>query len=187
MAWYALFVMTGHEHEVAGTITQRWRISGGLKPIVLTRDFRFRKAGKVLSERKCWIPGYVFLESEMDGLDFYQKIKPYVAQTKKVIKLLQHGRPIDLCRHTNHADWIFEVQEAERLFLQKLLNHEHCVEMSYGYKNGRSITVTDGPLVGLEGLIKNFDRHKMVAVIETLLFGSMQEVKVGLEVADAIP
>ena len=81
MAWYAMFVMTGHEHEVADIISNYWRVDG-VKPFVPMFDVRFRKAGKVLSETRRWIPGYVFLESELSGLDFYLQVRPHILHTE---------------------------------------------------------------------------------------------------------
>lgn len=178
MALYALFVMTGYEHEVAKVISRSWRVDG-LRPFVPMFDARFRKAGEVLSEKRRWIPGYVFIESEMSGLDFYLKIKPYVSCTEKALKLLRYGN--------GHMDLSFEMQEADRAFLSKLLNEEECIEMSYGYIKGSSIIVTDGPMIGLEGLIKKVNRHKMLATIETSIFGDIREVTVGLEIISKMP
>jgi len=173
MAWYALFVMTGYEHEVANNILRLWRLDG-LRPFIPMFDARFRKAGKVLKEKRRWIPGYVFLESEATGLDFYLQVKPHILLTEKALKLLRYGN--------GYMDSSFEMQEAERAFLDKLLNDEQCVEMSHGYSKGTTIIITDGPMVGLEGLIKKVNRHKMEATIETRFFGSMREVTVGLEI-----
>ena len=174
MAWYSLFVMTGYEHEVLDIISRTWHVDG-LRPFVPMYDTRFRKLGKVLSEKRRWIPGYVFLESEDNGLDFYLKVKPLISRTEKALKLLRYGV-------SGHFDLSFEMQENERVFLQKLLNDEQCVDMSQGYIKGTSIIITDGPMVGLEGLIKKVNRHKMEATIEASLFGDLRDVKVGLEI-----
>jgi len=172
MAWYTLFVMTGHEHEVASVISHYWRVDG-VRPFVPMFDARFRKAGTVLSEKRRWIPGYVFLESELSGLDFYLQIKPHILRTEKALRLLRYG--------SSNMDSAFEMQDVECIFLQKLLNSEQYIEMSQGYIKGTTIIVTDGPLVGLEGLIKKVNRHRMEATIEISLFGSIREVRIGLE------
>jgi len=178
MAWYALFVMTGQEHKVASTISRYWQIDG-LRPFVPMFDARFKKANKVLSEKRRWIPGYVFLESEMSGIELYMQIKPHVSRTESALKLLRYG--------TGNTDLSFEIQETERNFLQQLLNDEQCVEMSHGYIKGTSIVVTDGPMVGMEGLIKKVNRHKMEAVIDAFMFGNIREVTIGLEIVSKLP
>jgi len=177
MAWYALFVMTGREHEVAGIISRHWRIDG-LIPFVPMFDARFRKASVVLSEKRRWIPGYVFLESEMNGLDFYLQIKPYISRTEDALKLLRYDN--------SHMDSSFEMQETDRAFLDKFLNEEHCVEMSQGYIKGTSIVITEGPMIGLEGSIKKVNRHKMLATIEASILGDVREITVGLEIVSKI-
>ena len=177
MAWYTLFVMTGYEHAVASTISRSWRIDG-LRPFVPMFDARFRKAGKVLSEKRRLIPGYIFIESELSGLDFYLQVKPHIVRTEKALKLLSYG--------DGHADSSFEMLEAEHSFLNEFLNNEQCVEMSHGYMKGTSVVVTDGPMVGHEGLIKKVNRHKMEATIEMFLLGSVREVTVGLEVVSKL-
>ena len=177
MAWYVLFVMTGYEHKVANIVSRHWRIDG-LRPFVPMFDARFRKAGVVLSEKRRWIPGYVFLESEMSGLELYLKIKPYVSRTENALKLLRYGN--------GYMGSSFEMQEGDRAFLDKLLNEEHCVEMSQGYIKGTSIIVTEGPMIGLEGLIKKVNRHKMLATIEASIFGDIREITIGLEIISKI-
>ena len=178
MALYALFVMTGHEHKVANIISRFWYIDG-LKPFVPMFETHFRKSGKVHSEKRRWIPGYVFLESELNGLEFYLQIKPHISRTENALKLLRYGN--------DNTDSSFEIHEKEQTFLQNFLNNEQCVEMSHGYIKGTSVVVTDGPMVGFEGLIKKVNRHKMAATIETSLLGSMREITVGLEIITKLP
>jgi len=178
MAWYALFVKTGYEHDVASTISQLWCIDG-LRPFIPMVDTRFRKAGKVLLEKRRWFPGYVFIESEVNGFDFYLQAKPHISRTKNVLKLLRYGN--------GNTDSSFEIQETEREFFDKLLNGERCVEMSRGYMKGNSIVVTEGPMVGLESLIKKVNRHKMQVTVEVFLLGCLREVTLGLEIVSKLP
>ena len=44
----------------------------------------------------------------------------------------------------------------------------------------------EGPLVGMEGMIKRIDRHKRMAVLEVELFNRISEVKVGLEIVEKV-
>ena len=173
MAWYTLFVATGYEHKIERTISLFWRIDG-LKPFIPMYDTRFRRAGKIITAKKCLIPGYVFLEADVDGLDFYMLVRPLIARTEYALKLLKYGQ--------DFSDESFELNDAECEFLKKILSDTRCVEMSQGYIEGNSIVVTEGPLVGLEGLIKRLNRHKMEATIETSIMGSVREVKIGLEI-----
>jgi len=173
MAWYALFVMTGYEHKIANIISQFWRIDG-LKSFVPVYGAHFRKAGKVFSEKKICFPGYVFLESETRGLEFYLSVKSNIYHTEHALRLLRYS--------ASYLDLSFEMNEDDYSFLRKLLNDEHCIEMSQGCIKGTNIMVTDGPLRGLEGMIKRVNRHKMEATIETSFMGSSREITVGFEI-----
>jgi len=178
MAWYALFVMTGYEHKTVNVISQFWHIDG-LKAFVPMYDAHFRKSGKVLLEKRRCIPGYVFLESETRGLEFYLSVRSYIYRTEHALKLLRYG--------VGHLDLSFEMNEDDHSFLRKLLNDEHCIEMSRGYIEGTNVIVTDGSLIGLEGLIKRVNRHKMEATIEASFMGLARNVTVGLEIVKKLP
>ena len=54
--------------------------------------------------------------------------------------------------------------------------------MSTGYMEGDKVMVVDGPLEGLETVIRRIDRHKRMATVEMHMFGRVQEVAVGLEI-----
>ena len=54
--------------------------------------------------------------------------------------------------------------------------------MSEGYITGDKVTVTRGPLIGLEGDIRKIDRHKRRAYLDVTLFGRTVPASVGLEV-----
>jgi len=172
-----MFVMTGYEHEIERTISKYWRIDG-VRSFIPMFDARFKKAGFVLSEKRRLMPGYVFLETGLSGLELYQLIKPHISRTENVLKLLRYG--------SGDMDESFELHEADRTFLQKLMNDEQCIEMSQGYIKGTAITITEGPLIGYEGLIKKVDRHKMEASIEISFFGGLREMKVGLEIVSKV-
>jgi len=178
MNWYVLFAMTGYEHQLANVISRVWRIDG-LRPFVPMYDTRFRKAGNILEEKKQLIPGYIFLESKADSLEFYSLVRPFIWQTEKALKLLRYGHTSD--------DFRFDMKAADCEFLQKFFNDEYCVEMSQGYMEGNSVIITDGPMIGLEGIIKRLYRRKMEAVVEAPFMGTIREMTVGLEIVKKIP
>jgi transcriptional antiterminator NusG len=45
------------------------------------------------------------------------------------------------------------------------------------------VIILSGPLEGMEGYIKKIDRHKRKAYLEIPMFGGVQTVEMGLEVA----
>lgn len=56
------------------------------------------------------------------------------------------------------------------------------VEVSTGYQEGDTITITDGPLMNQEGNIVKIDRHKRIAYVDVSLFGQVTRIQVGLEI-----
>ena len=174
---YVLFVMTGHEHKMVAEISHIWKIDG-LNPFVPMYDAHFRKAGKVFKEKRRSIPGYIFMESPMRGQEFYLSIRPFITRSQYSLKLLRNG--------TGYLDQNFEMDVNDYEFLRNLLNKDRCIGMSQGFIEGTNVIIIDGPLVGLEGMIKRINRHKMEATIETSFMGSVRELTVGLEVVNKI-
>jgi len=178
MYMYVLFVKTGYEHKLNEQITNVWRIDG-LKSYVPMYEFRFRKAGQKIIEKKRWFPGYIFFESAMNGLDFYLTVKPYITRSDYALKLLRYG--------DENINESFEMKDDESKVLLKLLDDERCVKMSVGLIEGSKIIINTGPLIGFEGLIKRINRHKMEATVELSFFGAIREVTVGLEIISKSP
>lgn len=59
---------------------------------------------------------------------------------------------------------------------------ERTVRMSHAIKEGDTVRIVDGPLVGFETKIKRIDAHKRLAYVALPLLGRPMTVKVGLEV-----
>ena len=79
-------------------------------------------------------------------------------------------------------EFFLPISPEEEKFLRRFLETEEVLPESYGVKEGDQVRILEGPLVGMEGLIKFIDRHKRMAVLETELFGRKVEMKMGLEV-----
>lgn len=177
MFWYTLFVKTGYEQLTVKEISRGWSIDG-LRPFVPMYDTYFRKFGKVHKEKRCLFPGYIFIETELKGNDFYIAAHPYIIRSEYVMKILRYG---------SGYESRFAMKENESQILLKLYNNEYCVEMSKGFIEGDSIIITDGPLMGFESCIKKINRHKMEVVIEIEMMGCLRDVTIGLEVIEKLP
>ena len=175
MSLYVLFVKTGYEKNVIHEISNTWGIDR-IEPFAPMYDARFRKAGRILVEKRQCFPGYVFMESEVGGLDFYLSVRSYVWKSEYVLRFLREGG--------SDSNQRFSLDENESTLLQKLLNNERCIEMSKGFIEGNKVIVSEGPLNGLEGIIKKANRHKMEAIIEVNMMGAVRCVTVGLEVIE---
>lgn len=174
MGMFVLFVKTGFEEQVLKEISSIWSFDKSLHPFVPMFDTRFRRGGKVISEKRRWMPGYVFIESELSGMDFYISSKPLISWSEHALKLLRYGN--------NHLDTSYEMKTDEHQSFHRLFGVKDCVDMSKGFIEGDRILVTEGALVGFEGAIKRINRHKMLAYVEIEMFGVSRIVEFGLEV-----
>ena len=77
---------------------------------------------------------------------------------------------------------ILPLSVEEKEWIAAFIDETHCVRMSEAYIEGEIITVTQGPLLGQEAIIKKIDRHKRRAVIEMTMFGRTTTATIGLEV-----
>ena len=59
---------------------------------------------------------------------------------------------------------------------------ERVVKHSEGYIACNKVTITSGPLMGMEALIRRIDRHKRMAWMEIEIFGRKIEIQAGLEI-----
>ena len=77
---------------------------------------------------------------------------------------------------------ILTLTPEEEEFMRRLGGDDHIAEMTVGFIVGDKITVTQGPLMGLEGSIRKIDRHKRQCIVEVDMFGQKIQTKVGLEI-----
>ena len=70
----------------------------------------------------------------------------------------------------------------EKQFLKRIQNEEHLTAMSKGIIIGDKVIVEEGPMCGLEALIKKIDRHHRIAEIESEICGRKARMRVGLEI-----
>lgn len=162
--WYVIQVRTGSE-ETVKRMCQRMISSTILEDSFVPRyEKKKRYHGRWHTEEVILFPGYVFVVTEDEE------------------QLFHHLKKIpDLTKILGDEDGAIPLYKEEIKFLQSFINKEHVVEMSYGYREGDIIVITDGPMKGYEGLIKKIDRHKRVAMLEVPFFGRTTQVWVGLE------
>lgn len=174
MFWYVLFVKTGREEKIELCLKEQLNTEVFM-PFVPILEVLVKISGKVRKEFKPLFPGYVFIESEVSSLEFLTNIRCIFSLSQDIIRVLNYGEP----SHT-------AMKECERGFLLELCNEEHCVESSFGIKEGNQIHITDGPLKGQESIVKKVNRHKRKAWIEMIFMGEMRLVCVSLEVMEKV-
>lgn len=169
-----LFVKTGYEEKVLKEMASIWSFDESLRPFVPMFDARFRKGGKIRTEKRRWMPGYVFIESELSGIDFYCLSRPLILWSEHALKLLRYGN--------SFLDTSYEMKPDEHQSFQRLFGEKDSIDMSKGFIEGDRILVMEGALVGLEGSIKRINRHKMLAYVEIEMFGAKRITEFGLEI-----
>ncbi|MDY2596825.1 MAG: antiterminator LoaP [Oliverpabstia sp.] len=167
--WYVIQVHTGTEENVCQQCEKVMDSS------VLEGCFipRFQKKKRFLGEwhmqNEILFPGYVFLVTEQ--LD---ELVDSLKQVNGMAKLLKTG------------DEITPLSQQEVALLKKMGNEKQEVEMSIGVIEGDKVHIFEGPLQGMEGLIRKIDRHKRMAYLEVEMFGRMVEMRAGLEIIEKI-
>lgn len=167
--WYVMQVRTGTEERIK---LQCERI---IEKSVLERCFiphyqqKKRFQGEWHIQEKILFPGYVFL----------------IAQNLEILTE-RLALVIGLTKLIGTGDEIVPLCQEEVAFLLRMGNEKQVVEMSTGIIENDKVRIQEGPLVGMEGLIKKIDRHKRQAVLEVELFGRMVEMKVGVEIVEKV-
>lgn len=134
---------------------------------VPTKTVRKRIRGSYQDIDVKLFPGYVFFDTEeIDNL--FGRLK----SIKEMTNILKTG------------DEFVPLNEREEILLKKLTDKDYNVQLSLGYIEGDRVVITEGPMMGLEGLIKKINRHKKYAVLETEFFDNITEITVGLEIVD---
>lgn len=163
--WYVIQVMTGEEKRTVDMCRAIVNEDDCNEFFVPETDRMKRFHGEWHKLRKPMFPGYVFIETElMDKL--YEELK----KVPKLTKVLATDRTIT------------PISGREEQLIRSMTNKQHIAEMSLGYIEGDKLTIEEGPLVGMEALVKKIDRHKRIAVLTVSMFGNSTDITMGLEV-----
>jgi transcriptional antiterminator NusG len=134
------------------------------------RETIFRRNGINKKEKEIMFPGYVFVETQIEGKEFIQTTYNFIhSQSNKAIRILQYG------------DGNAAINRAEMKFLQYLFGDKKCIETSIGFKEGDKIIIEHGPLQGYESVIKIINNHKQEAIIELEIMGDKREIRIAFE------
>ena len=165
--WYVMQIRTGTEESI------KIQCERTVPDSILERCFipyyeeRRRRQGGWTTIKRILFPGYVFVITE-DVEELYQQLKHVLGLTK----ILGSGRVI------------VPLSDDEVNFMERLGGEDHLVRLSEGIIEGGQVKIYEGPLQGMEGLVKRIDRHKRKAWLEIRMFGKMQMVQVGLEIVE---
>ena len=98
--------------------------------------------------RKTLFQGYLVVESRNLAKEFMGHAFPVVYKQKEAYRFLCYGDKSDIAMH-----------EEERIALKKLLSEEHEIGVSRGFKDGESVRITSGPLVGKGSTILKINKN----------------------------
>lgn len=164
MEWYVVFVETGREEEV-----QKWFDfyfeNETFRSLVPTRRLREKRGGKIYHVLRKLFPGYVFFNINM-SLEKYKIIK----KIPGIIKILNTG------------SYYSHISDKEMSIILKLVGDKSVIDYSKVLVENSKIQVKDGPLYGMEGIIKKIDKHKKRAKVELYFDGEPRLVEIGVEI-----
>ena len=164
--WYVVQVNTGMEEKVCSWCRARIAPSVLEECFVPRREEKRKVCGEWKTLVKTLFPGYIILVSDQE-----EELYGHLREIPRFTRILGTGREV------------VPLTEREIKFLQQFCGKNHVAEMSEGIIEGDCVRVLTGPLEGLEACIKKIDRHKRKAYLELEMFGRMQTLEMGLEVA----
>jgi len=135
----------------------------------------FRYSGRTKKELKLLFPGYVFIESQLSNLEVIKITRNIISASKDIIRFLKYDDTCDIA-----------MKEHERNMLLRLCNDDRYIESSEGIIVGSQVYIKEGPLKGLESIIRKIDRHKRQAIIELEFMGDVRRITVALEIVEKV-
>ena len=165
--WYVIWTATGSERKLNQWISDY--VSDDLYEdcfVPLIEQNR-KEDGKWKTVKKVLFPGYLFVKTDEERIkDFSQRL----SRSGQFAVILSN-------------DGAFApVKREEEFLIDNAFNNSGVLGTSIGVIEGENIRILSGPLIGLEGAIKQINRHKRIAVIELNMFGRVSRVKIGLEI-----
>ena len=167
--WYVVQVTTGREAAMAELI-------GRVVPAELVEECfspRYETERKVHGafERveRTLLPGYLIAVTREPA-----ELKRYLDTLPEFARVLTMG------------ERYVPLRKDEMEFISAFTERgERVVPMSNAIKDGDCVVVTEGPLVGHEGLISRIDRRKSTAYLTFDICGRSVETRVGLAIVSA--
>lgn len=166
--WYAVQVMTGREETVRDMCKRLIDKKQYNDIFVIRFDKAKRYYGTWHKEKEIMFPGYIFIDSD-NPQQIYEHLKKVPELTKMLGRDKNEFTPIETSK--------------EAMF-KAMVNDNYEIPLSVGIIEGDKVIVKEGPLLGMEGLIKKIDRHKRVAVLNAQMFEQDVDIRIGLEIIE---
>ncbi|GBF33014.1 transcription antitermination NusG-related protein [Desulfocucumis palustris] len=159
LQWYVLRTISGKEEKALFLIQKLFH---DVKIIFPKRRLSWRKKGKIIYVIKPLFSGYLFAAANYEQIE---ELHQWLRIQKANIWFVKVGNlltPID-----NH----------EMELIQKLMCNGDIVDSSEIQKNGESVMIVKGPLVGLEGIIEQYSKRNRRVVIKVNIGGEERRVE----------
>lgn len=172
MSWYVIFVETGYEDEFCRYTDKikNQRYAGiQYKLLVPKRKIFERKQGIQREVIKTMFPSYVLLETE-SIYEFYLQAK----NSPHIIRFLRDN------------NYFLEVRREEIKQILMMVDSQGLIEMSKAFVENDRVRITEGPLLGMEGIIKRIDKRKGRAKVNFTLNEKSLLIDLGIEIMEKI-
>lgn len=163
--WYVIQVQSKSEYRLCTKIKARIPRNLYTDCFVPQAEYLYKKDGLFEKRIRPLFSGYIFVITD-DVKDFYDALKK-IDGFKRILKNGEDFTPISR-------------EEAD--FIAGITDQDYNISLSEGFIIDSKITITSGPLIGNEGIIKKIDRHKRIGLIEFNFMGQPQLIKMPLEI-----
>lgn len=147
MNWYVLYIITLktdwllralHKHEDMNAFVPKWE---------------YYRRDKSSWDMKPMFPGYIFIKSTLTQEEFDTEIGKMPELKDGVIRQLKY-------KDTG------ALREEEIDMLERLLDEEYVLRLSYGYIENEKVVIYKGPLQYYEENIVKVDKHNRIAYLD---------------------
>lgn len=161
--WHAIFVMTGNEQTVQDKIAYSFK-NTNILPIVPKRRINERKNGVWNEKIRPLFPGYILIRGYISIHDYY-----VLKRIPGVLRVLKDDKEF------------YRIRPDEMRIISRLMIDGELIGISNAFQKGDSIVITEGPLLGMEGLIQSIDYRKGRAKVCLSFLGDRRTVDLGIK------
>ena len=160
--WHAVFVMTGDEDLVKDKLAYVLKDTD-LQAVVPKRLVSERKNGLYHEKIKPLFPGYVLIKGMVTTENYY------------VIKTIP-----GIVRILKDNNGLYRIHPEEIEIISRLMVNGELIGTSLAFQNGDSVVITEGPLLGMEGLITDINKRKGRARVKLSILGDERTVDLSI-------
>ncbi|BBB93458.1 MAG TPA: antitermination protein NusG [Methylomusa anaerophila] len=160
--WYVLRIIHGKE-EITSFICQK--MYSKCRIINPKRRVYWRKSGQIISIIRPLFEGYLFVSINRENIEEFDHL---------------------LRKHRISAGWLVysagslvPILPEEKQLIQKLIGSEGIVEISEIEKTEDQIKIVNGPLLGLEQIVKKYSRRDQRITVEVPILQEKRQLELG--------